>query len=161
MMTTSQNSVDLQDEPKQTQLTRDRLTVVCSVYHQHLDEDPLSIKVIQSLDLYNKAEAYSRRLKAGDKWTKLDLGWIGSESVPGYVVLENLEGPNAFVNTTKAEKEALAEKVLLITHGKDNDKAMFAIDPGSLLFTRPLSHNELYIKAAVGQVCYRLTIFPR
>ena len=63
-----------------------RLTVVCSVYHQNSGEDPFLVPLSFTRVLNNNEQHFFRRLKVRQEWSPIEQGWIDH---PSYIIIEN------------------------------------------------------------------------
>lgn len=93
---------------------RDRMTVVDKVYHQPMKGgDAFCCETTFDRWLNSEESVYSRKMKVGNEWKKLHLGWFTDEGKPiGMLVIRNDEGKHLQVNLSDEEKTELAKKVL-------------------------------------------------
>lgn len=69
-------------------MTKARLTVVESVYHQINGEQPTIVDPGYTVPIKSDEQPYIRRLTITDSWQPLDCGWINKASL---LVLQNTE----------------------------------------------------------------------
>jgi len=82
----------------------DRITAMCTLYHEHFGEQPVSSEASFSAMLdTDDGEVYMRkRVKVGVDWTDLDTGWV---TEPGYVLVTNVTGQGTHLTPTAEQME--------------------------------------------------------
>jgi len=97
-----------------------------------------------SLDrIDSREQSYKRRMKAIDKWSLLDYGWIDD---PSFIVITN--------------NEKDSQHILQIAFGPKNE-AVLTINPDSCQVLNPLHPDSVYIRSIVPLSSYTIHAFPR
>lgn len=140
-----------------------RLTVVDHLYFQQFGEEPIAVPFTSSRWLEGDEQPYTRKLKAGPSWEKLDKGWIEN---PGMLLLCNDAGKKQTVRPTKEEAEYLAKQIIEV--GVFSESGIFLFHeahPGDpplrLCCPREVWYSVRAKHAAYSPIPFSLTIFPR
>ena len=106
------------DEEKQKVVMRpatpqDILTVTETIYHQSWGEGPTSVNSAFTRELSIQEQPYSRKIKIGETWQPLDLGWFSDRpNDVGMIQLVNEEGHFEQTQPTDEERAEAAAKVI-------------------------------------------------
>lgn len=139
----------------------DRISVANYVYFRNMRHDAQGIevrysKMLQSVD----GEHYDRRVKIGEDWKPLDLGYFSDNPKNvGTIVIHNEEGRFIHVKPSEAEMKLVESKVLEISY-KDCTGG-WLIPPGECFHGCPVSPEQLCIRSQSGICTARLFIIPR
>lgn len=95
---------------------------------------------------------------ATTEWSFVDLGWLREETV-ACLVIENLEerdkGPNRVLDSIKDHRS----KSLLVSY-EANSSDCFFVFPAMFQPLFPSDPKRLMLRAAEGEVTYRIHAFP-
>jgi hypothetical protein len=138
-----------------------RLTVVEQVYHQLPGENPTRIesKFYQALDIAE--QLYHRRMKATERWQKIDCGWIQEVSE---VCIHNDEGRFLVVQPSDEERAEAARKVLEVSfgdYGPDPPSGpVWLVRPGQSMRGCPSEFQRLCIRSQCGEARCSIYLIP-
>ena len=135
---------------------RDRLTVVCSVYHQPFGEQPQAFESRFSRALRSNEQPYDHRLTVGSEWVPLDCGWIHDA---GMLLLFNEAGRNLRQYPSEEEQQRLAEQVIELRYINQPDG--WLIPPGESLRAYPAASDRLEIRCRGEAALIRIVAVPR
>lgn len=127
-----------------------RVTFHLSSYFESGDDQPQSSVLVYSTEGESDEEPYTRRCKATEESTKLDLGWIQN---PGFVRIENLVPASLPVNPTPEEEEEHKRRCLVLSGG-------WLVPPGMFFVAAHGDLQAVKIYALEGEVPYRITVYP-
>lgn len=137
---------------------KNRETVVETVYHQVLGEEPTSLETRYNRDLESNEQVYERQAVATEEWKLLDCGWLSGNV--GLLVIRNEEGKSRQTNPTEAEKEELAKRVIEVCHLGSVLGGWF-IPPSTSMRGYPSHPPSLRIRCLHGTAKYRLFLIPK
>ena len=123
-----------------------RVTVVDTISHQPTNGKPRCVISRFSLPCITDEEVYSRRIKVGTEWTKVDLGYVDKPTV---LVLENEES-HKYVIPSEADKAELATRIVEVAGG-------WEIHPGQSMRGKG---KDIMVRARSGVVSLRVYAFP-
>lgn len=138
-------------------LIRPRITVVENVYHQLGNESPkqpVTTRFYRWLE--TDEQVYTRKLKVGEQWQKLDTGWL--EEVGLLIVANEAEKLQTIPSTQ--ERELAAAKVLELSYGETAENAWF-VYPGESMRGVPAAPKDLRIRCRSGVTLCTITAFPK
>lgn|SRR3990167_2004418 len=132
-----------------------RLSVVETVYHQVLGEQPTHISSRYCHNLSTNEQPYIRRVTVGSSWEKLDTGWLKDRV--SWIHIQNEEGRNPTVNPTEEQRKELESLSILISL----EYVSFArISPRESLRFQPSSPSELFIRCESSSARCTITAYP-
>ena len=146
----------MSDEQEQPKLTpaRDTLTVVETVYHQPAGEEPTAVSVQFVRPLETQEQPYVRKIKVGEQWQPLDLGWVEQ---PGMILLVNDEGKFTQVNPTDEERAEAESKVIAV----GNDSGSWLVYPGSCFRGEAAPFSDVAVRCKSGVARATIHVYPR
>jgi len=129
-----------------------RLTVVETVYHQTIDEDPTEVDSRYSRLLKSDEQPFVRRCKATETPQGIPQEcWLTKASM---VTIRNLEGvyPGP-VLPSQEEKDEIAGLVIIV-----ND--LWIVPPGETFRGTPKDLSKVTVSCLQGAARYLLNVFP-
>lgn len=132
----------------------DRLTFVCTVYHQHSDKSPVAIDCRYSVLLETSEQLYSRDLKVDGCWKDVESGWLNKV---GFLVIENHK-PKYLTNPSA---EQIAEDAKRIVEVAFDGHKPWLIRPGSILPAEPSDMSGLKIRCQHGCADVTISALPK
>ena len=157
--------VERGNPPKSEAPIPDRLTVVETVYHRSIGQEPSMFDSRFSRELKTRDQPYGpRRLVATEKWALVDLGWVKSA---GMIVVRNEEGQHLQANPTEQERAETRRKVLEIAWQETVDNPeieepsnySWLVPPGESFRGYPAC-SKLLIRCRSGNAKYTLFVVP-
>ncbi len=146
--------------PHEMQPMTNRVAVIETILHQLAGEQPTSIENRFARELETDEQSYDRKVKIGENWTLLDLGWVANVGGPSIIVIVNEEGRNLQVNPSEEERKAIDAKVIELCSGRCEDlEPEWFIPPGESFRGSPL--KPVYLRCRQGIAKVRLFIIPR
>jgi hypothetical protein len=138
----------------------DRLTIVETVYHQHLHQPPTAIETRYQRSLKTSEQVYSHQCTATEDWQPLELGWLKSNV--GMLVITNDEGHFTQVNPTEAERETAEKKILELSYGVTITNPSWLILPRESFRGQPAPAwlDSLFIRCRSGSCKYTVNVVP-
>ena len=137
---------------------RDRLTVIDKVYHQPKTGEAFCCESTFERWLDHEESVYSRKMKAGEAWQLLKLGWFtDEEKTVGMLLIRNDEGSHRQTLPTDEEKAETAKKVLEVGV---QGISLFVIPPGESFRGVP-SGQDVYVRCLGGDCSYTVFAFPK
>ncbi len=144
--------------PRQITISKSRIIVVETVYHQSSGLQPTAVESRYSHNLKTDEQVYGpRRIVATEEWKPLDVGWVKTASL---LILSNEEGKNLQVNPTQKEREDIASRVVHLAYRGLHGDGTWMIHPGHSFRGCPNSLRELFIRCQSGQAECFVTVFP-
>ena len=144
-------------DPQPQELSR--LTVLLTVHHEQVGEQPQTFPLTYSDLLETTQESYSRRMRALEDWAPLDFGWIHPSEV-GYIIIDNIEGRGLSVNPTPEEKALTASRIIELAYVSSLDDCWEV--PPRWWFCNPVKRpSDLRIRCQNGTASYRITAIPK
>ena len=158
----------MSDEQEQPKPARDTLTVVETVYHQPAGEEPTAVSVQYVRPLETQEQPYVRKIRVGEQWQPLDLGWIEQ---PGMIWLTNDEGRGLQVNPTPEERAAIEAKVICLVTKVVNagvlagilaeDDFSWEVPPGESFRGRPTCAKRVWLRCRSGTAKATIRVYSR
>ena len=140
---------------------QDSITVVEQIYHQPAGEEPTAYHHSFVRKLSVQEQPYSRKIKVGEGWQPLDLGWFADKpDAIGMVQIINDEGHFLQTQPTDEERAAAAAKVIEM-RGSFVDKMVWLIPPGEAQRSSPACPGDLWIRCQSGVAQATVNVFPR
>jgi hypothetical protein len=136
-----------------------RLTVLLTVHHEQVGEQPRTFPLTFSDLLETTQESYSRRMRATEEWTPLDFGWIHPSEV-GYLMIDNIEGRGLAIQPTREEKALTASHVIELAYVSSLDDS-WEIPPRWFFFNPIKRPADLRIRCQHETASYRITVIPK
>lgn len=136
----------------------DRITMHLIINHDHVGSNPKQVIGIFQGYLETKEQPYERRLTVGTVWSPIETGWLQYSDV-GLLFLINKAGTGLMVNPSPEEREALADKVVEVSFGKN--KADLIVRPGRFIPIEVKDIRKVSLRAPNDPVEIELTLFPR
>jgi hypothetical protein len=150
---------------------RDSITVVEQIYHQPAGEEPTAYHHSFVRKLFIQEQPYSRKIKVGEGWQPLDLGWFRDRpDAIGMVQVVNSEGRLTQTQPTDEERAAVAAKVICVVSKVVGDRIIgvlaeddfcWQIFPGESFLGSPTNANRLWIRCKSGVAQATVNVFPR
>lgn len=141
-----------------------RIVFVGSVIYQSFaggEATTATIRYSRDLGLGDEQE-YSRRLKAGPEWSKLDCGWVKEAAA---LIIDNQEGVGLAVNPSPEEEQGIASRTILIGVGSGSGANLVIpfgiIRPGEQAPFTPPDLRNLYVRClSPDGAKFTLNVFP-
>jgi hypothetical protein len=134
-----------------------KITVVETIYHQNLTEEPFAIESNYDRSVKTKEQPYQRHCIVGEEWQQLDTGWIGNH--PSLLYIHNREGEFPHRIPTPEEVEQSNKKVLLLSFDKTTEHS-WRILPKESHRGLPSTIGGLFIRSCSGITKYTLCLLP-
>jgi hypothetical protein len=132
------------------------LTVVETVYHQQLGDQPLPVTTRFVRNLSSQEQPYVRKLTLGPEWVPLDTGWITEAS---YVIIANEGNGPITKNPTDEQIQEEANRLIDISFMGEDPHPCMTIPSGESLRMCPVDLTMIKIRCLVTARC-RITVFP-
>jgi len=166
---TEEERVELQMRPA---TPRDTLTVVETIYHQSWGEGPTAYPTSFMRELSVQEQPYFRKIKVGERWQPLDLGWFKDRPQDvGMIQLVNDEGTFAQTQPTDEERAAADAKVIdVVTDIVDagplagilaKDSFSWQIPPRESFRGNPTNAKQLWVRCRSGVARATVNVYPR
>ena len=150
---------------------QDSMTVVEQIYHQPAGEEPTAYHHSFVRKLTVQEQPYSRKIKVGEGWQPLDLGWFADKpDAVGMVQVVNNEGRFTQTQPTDEERVAAAAKVIcLVSRVIDagiggmlaEDSFCWLIRPGESFRGSSTDATRIWIRCQFGVAQATVNVFPR
>lgn len=136
-----------------------RITVVETVYHQTVPDQPTALESRFSRFLASDEQVYVRRLTVGEDWQRLDTGWL---KVASLLLVSNDEGRGQQVQPTDQERADIAARVIEVAHGEYRSAILpdWLIPPGESLRGCPASLGNIWLRCRQGVARCTVVLFP-
>lgn len=157
-----ENGVYTLPTPQTVGKAKDRISVVERIIYQALTvgEQPYAVEHTFYRDLVTSDEqVYERKLKVGEEWQPLDLGWGKDWERIGLVYVENLEGQFKQLQPTEEEQAEANAKVLELSYDGVSDEA-WLVPPKETFRGYPAEPGRLMIRCQSGMARIMVRIFP-
>lgn len=149
-------TIELMVEDSPPEDPRDRITVVEYLYFNPFGDQPSAVESKFSRPLTSKDEQpYERRLRVGEEWMQLDMGWLKEVSM---LRIHNQEGQFRLINPTEEEIAESQKKVLEVRY--QGSSGTWLIPPGESMRGTPSSPHTLQIRCQSGDARFTLYAFP-
>jgi hypothetical protein len=145
----------------------DTITVTETVYHQVAGEQPTAESNQFSRRLETSEQPYVRKIRVGEAWQPLDLGWVEQ---PGMVWLVNDEGRHFQTNPTPEERAAIEAKVIEVVTKVVNagpiagilaeDSFSWEVAPGESFRGKPTDAKRVWLRCRSGTARATLRVYP-
>lgn len=135
-----------------------RLTMTSLAHHEQNGVPPTSVESRMSFYLRGQEEPYQRRRVAMTDWETIDLGWLQYEEV-SCILIENLEDRDKSANQVNRSIQDYASKSIWLAF-KSHESDYLMIPPSTFQLLFPSSPKELMLRAAEGEIVYRVHVFP-
>jgi len=136
---------------------KDRLTVLSTVHHEAMGEEPTTVDTGFSCLLKDNDQPFVRRIYVREDWAPLDH-WVER---PGFIVLQNKEGVVQLTNLSDEEKAELATKVIRVGH-PDFPSLEFEMGPGEAFGPVKIKEgSQLFVCCDGGRAKMYAYVFPR
>ena len=150
---------------------QDSITVVEQIYHQPAGEEPTAYQHSFVRKLSVQEQPYSRKIRVGESWQPLDLGWFADKPDEiGMVQIINNEGRFTQTQPTDEERAAMAAKIICvvskvmgdrITGVLAEDNFCWFIPPGESFRGSPTDATRIWIRCRSGVAQATVNVFPR
>lgn len=148
-------------------MTKTFLTVVETIVHQRLDEQPIPIESHYQVSLTsNDDPCIRRRMMVSEEWMPLKGNWVDQCSE---MLIKNETGKGAQTVPTEQESADLAAKVVEVAYVEtidnpqieDPSRYAWQILPGRSMRASPRSLADIRIRCVNGEAECTLAVFPR
>jgi len=136
---------------------KDSLTVVETIYHRPIAEEPSAIDNRYCRELDTKEQPYGpRKFTIENEWQSLDTGWL-KENV-GMFVLTNEEGRKLSVNPSEEEKKETSAHILEVGFMGSSD--VWLVPPKESFRGYPKDVTRVRVRCQQGQAKCKLFVIP-
>lgn len=118
------NAVPVSEPPRPD---RDRVTVHFSLTHEQFGEQPFQRSCVFSRLLSSSEQAYSRSIRVGPGFSRLDFGWVQS---PGIVLIENRTAHESVLQPPEDERKRLDDSYVVIADTTNGTGLQIVVRPG-------------------------------
>lgn len=130
------------------------VTVVETVYHQVVNQQPMGIPHNFQVALESDAVPNVRRVSVTGEWQPIDLGWIEK---PSMIHIVNEEGRRFSRNPSEAERLSVAERVVEVGY---EGAAFLEVRPGRSERLTPVDAGRLRVRCRSGSAVCTVTVYP-
>ncbi len=143
-------------QQQQIRISKSRIVVVETVYHQQHGGQPTAVESRYAHNLTTDEQVYGpRKIVATEEWKPLDVGWVKSASL---LILSNEEGKGLQVNPTEQQRKDMAARVVELSW--DPRPFVWLIHPGHSFRGCPSQLKGLIIRCRSGQAECFVTVYP-
>jgi hypothetical protein len=135
---------------------RDTITVVQTVYHQPAGEEPTAVTLQYVRPLETSEQPYVRKIKVGESWQPLDLGWIEQ---PGMILLVNDEGK--FTQTIPTPEERAEAEAKVVEVGLGSPPWLIPPQGSFLGMSSGIGRRLVNLRCQKGTARVTIHVYPR
>lgn len=144
---------------------RTSITVLKTIHYQSNQGEPVTVEGRYSNRIQNEEEPYSRRIKVGSEWQKLDVGWV---ETPGIICLKNIIDRQQVVPTAEVKAQLQAKIVQIgiyvpidVSLKREEVTPVLHIPPGETQDLRFVDISKIYLRCLneLTTNC-QITVFP-